>query len=71
MNLESMNTVPIPMPNVVRENFESFIKPIKYDAGIPCGVDLPECSDDKKCINGFCKGVAIPPLIGTGLPIVP
>ena len=71
MNLESMNTIPIPMPNVVRENFESFTQPVKYDPGIACGVDLPECSEDKRCINGFCKGVTIPPLPETGLPIVP
>ena len=71
MNLESSITVSIPMPNVVRENFESFTEPVKYDAGIPCGVDLPGCSEGKKCINGFCKGVTIPPLPETGLPIVP
>jgi len=71
MNLESVNTVSIPMPNVVRENYESFIKPVKYDAGIPCGVDLPECSTNKKCMNGFCKDVTIPELKETGLPIVP
>ena len=71
MNLDSINTIPIPMPNVVRENYETFIKPVKYDAGIPCGIDLPECQTDKRCINGFCKGVTIPPLPETGLPIVP
>jgi hypothetical protein len=42
------------------------------DETIQCGVDMPDCPEDKKCMNGYCKSTTMPPLPkNTGLPVYP
>jgi hypothetical protein len=36
-----------------------------------CGVDLPDCPEDMKCMNGWCRSTKKPALGKTTLPIVP
>jgi len=46
-----------------------------YNTGVPagmCGVDLPPCPFGTRCINGFCKTEAQPPMApSSGLPVKP
>jgi len=45
-----------------------------FQAGIPgvrCGVDLPSCSSDSQCMNGFCGNPSAPLLPKNQLPVYP
>ena len=46
-----------------------------YTTDVPegmCGVDLPPCAFGTRCINGYCKTEAQPPMApSSGLPVYP
>jgi len=47
-------------------------EPRKDDlTNIQCGVDMQPCPNGLRCMNGFCRGVNVPILKGTGLKVVP
>lgn len=57
-----VNTSPSPSPSLS----------IPYERPTQiCGVDLPDCPEDTKCMNGWCRSLKKPALGKTTLPIVP
>lgn len=45
---------------------------VSNNNNIPCGVDLPSCSPETHCFNGFC-GSTVPSKLphSSGLPVLP
>jgi hypothetical protein len=68
INLEVEQRLPIIRSGFVGGMFEN----AKEDSpNVKCGVDFPPCSENMKCMNGFCRGLNIPVLKERGLNIVP
>ena len=68
INLEVDQRLPI-----IRSGFVGGMFELEKDAttNIKCGVDMPPCREDMRCVNGFCRDQGIPLLKGTGLRVVP
>jgi len=46
-------------------------QPIVSRGSMQCGVDMPNCPEGTKCMNGFCMGLDVPVMKGKGLRVVP
>jgi hypothetical protein len=68
MNLDDGQRLPI-----IRSGFVGGMFELKRNAltNLKCGVDLPSCGENMRCVNGFCRSQDIPVLKGTGLRVVP
>ena len=70
MNLQVSDLV-LKMP-IISGFVGGMFEPKKEDlTNIQCGVDIEPCPNDLRCMNGFCRGVSVPVLKGTGLKDAP
>ena len=46
-------------------------EPIVSRGSMQCGVDMPNCPEGTKCMNGFCTSLDVPVMKGQGLRVVP
>ena len=51
---------------MINEGFENKMAMIQR-----CGVDMADCSEELKCMNGFCLSTGQPTLGGNQLPVYP
>ena len=67
-----IETVPLPLP-LIKSGFVGGMFELKKEdtPNLKCGVDLPSCKNNMRCVNGFCRTEDIPSLKETGLNIVP
>jgi hypothetical protein len=68
MNFEVEQLLPIIRSGFVGGMFE---EKKGVNTNVQCGVDLPSCQGDTRCMNGFCRHQDIPALKETGLKVVP
>lgn len=70
INFKIEESLPLPL---IKSGFVGGMFELKKEdsTNIKCGVDLPPCKENTRCMNGFCHAEHIPSLKGTGLKIVP
>ena len=57
--------------NFVNIPFNYQEEPIVSNNSMQCGVDMPNCPEETKCMNGYCVSLDIPVMKGKGLRVVP